>query len=357
MFEKNRIYCVDCIDLLKTIPDESIDLIVTDPPYYRVMVKDWKNDAYEWDNQWYSFDEYKKWMADIISECERVLKKNGSLYMFADNLIGAHIQILLESKFHVIDRIEWVKTNALGQLGWRQNRSFSNLNESIFFCEKMTSSGLPASGLEAIHSTSECFQPIKDYMRSERDKLMESKGFTKITQFNDYIDELTETKSIASRHYFADSQYAFPTCEMYAKMQKSGFWQRPYEELREEYEELREEYEELREEYEELRRPFNQTQNWTNIWTSCITVTEEGSTIHPTQKPVSIIRRMIECSSRPGATVLDPFMGSGTTAVACIESGRSYIGSESDREMHLKCIERVKKVSDVKKTVRTIYDF
>lgn len=49
---------------------------------------------------------------------------------------------------------------------------------------------------------------------------------------------------------------------------------------------------------------------------------------HPTIKPLNIMKTLIENSSRPGDLVLDPFLGSGTTAVACMELGRKYIGYE-----------------------------
>lgn len=51
---------------------------------------------------------------------------------------------------------------------------------------------------------------------------------------------------------------------------------------------------------------------------------------HPTIKPLNIIRNLVEASSQPGQTVLDPFMGSGTTGVACKELGREFIGMELD---------------------------
>jgi site-specific DNA-methyltransferase (adenine-specific) len=55
-----------------------------------------------------------------------------------------------------------------------------------------------------------------------------------------------------------------------------------------------------------------------------------GEKEHPTQKPVELIQKMIEDSTEPGAVVLDTFMGSGTTAVACLRTGRNYIGFELD---------------------------
>ena len=55
--------------------------------------------------------------------------------------------------------------------------------------------------------------------------------------------------------------------------------------------------------------------------------------LHPTQKPVALMEYMVRTYTNPGALVLDACMGSGTTAVACINSGRDYVGFELDSEM------------------------
>lgn len=55
---------------------------------------------------------------------------------------------------------------------------------------------------------------------------------------------------------------------------------------------------------------------------------------HPAEKPEALIRWLIEQSSGPGAVVLDTFMGSGTTAVACLRTGRNFIGFEMNPEFH-----------------------
>ena len=57
----------------------------------------------------------------------------------------------------------------------------------------------------------------------------------------------------------------------------------------------------------------------------------EGKYNHPTQKPEKLMREFIEDSTLPGDTVIDPFMGSGTTGVACVQTGRNFIGIEIDR--------------------------
>ena len=53
---------------------------------------------------------------------------------------------------------------------------------------------------------------------------------------------------------------------------------------------------------------------------------------HPTQKPLQLLRRIIAAATDPGDLVLDPFSGSGTTGLACLESGRRYIGIELDKD-------------------------
>lgn len=55
--------------------------------------------------------------------------------------------------------------------------------------------------------------------------------------------------------------------------------------------------------------------------------------LHPTQKPVELMEYMVRTYTNPGALVLDACIGSGTTAVACIKSGRDYVGFELDSEM------------------------
>ena len=54
--------------------------------------------------------------------------------------------------------------------------------------------------------------------------------------------------------------------------------------------------------------------------------------IHPSQKPIHLITELVESLTQPGDTILDPFMGSGTTGVACVEIGRNFIGIEIDAD-------------------------
>jgi len=66
---------------------------------------------------------------------------------------------------------------------------------------------------------------------------------------------------------------------------------------------------------------------------------------HPTQKPLEIIERIIKASCPEPGVVLDPFMGSGTTAVACIKLNRNYIGFEINPDYCKMIEERIKKLT------------
>ena len=63
--------------------------------------------------------------------------------------------------------------------------------------------------------------------------------------------------------------------------------------------------------------------------------------IHPTQKPEELIERLVLASSNIGDLVLDPFSGSGTTAVVCKKTNRNFIGFELDKEYYDKAVDRI----------------
>lgn len=72
-------------------------------------------------------------------------------------------------------------------------------------------------------------------------------------------------------------------------------------------------------------------------------VPHEGGKQHPTQKPVELIGRLLRDFTDEGDTILDPFMGSGTTGVACVKLGRSFIGIEREEEYFQIACERIRK--------------
>lgn len=83
-------------------------------------------------------------------------------------------------------------------------------------------------------------------------------------------------------------------------------------------------------------------QTVTNYPRSILKFGNDGNTIHPTQKPLELIEYLIKTFSNEGEVVLDSCIGSGTTAVACINTGRHFIGYELDTEYYGKCMNRIK---------------
>lgn len=67
-----------------------------------------------------------------------------------------------------------------------------------------------------------------------------------------------------------------------------------------------------------------------------------GNKLHPTQKPVEALKEVIETYSRKGDIVLDPFMGSGSTALAAKLTARDYIGYELEKAYHSAAVKRLK---------------
>lgn len=73
-------------------------------------------------------------------------------------------------------------------------------------------------------------------------------------------------------------------------------------------------------------------QEFENYPKSVLRFQSEGKTIHPTQKPVALFEYLIKTYTNEGETVLDNCMGSGTTAIACLNTGRNFIGFEKSEE-------------------------
>jgi DNA modification methylase len=82
-------------------------------------------------------------------------------------------------------------------------------------------------------------------------------------------------------------------------------------------------------------------------WSQMIGVHQDGllcQPVHPYEKPITLIERLIRIYSNPGSTIFDPFMGSGTTGVAAINTGRNFIGIEREKEYFNIAYERISKL-------------
>jgi DNA modification methylase len=144
---------------------------------------------------------------------------------------------------------------------------------------------------------------------------------------------------------YGSTQWELCTPETYNKLIEL-FDLRKWDGFRE-YEDLRREYEDLRREYEDLRYVHNLDANHNNVWKSR---ERNNGRLHVCQKPIDITERIINTSSKEGAVVLDLFMGSGTTGVACANTGRRFIGIERDEQYFLMAKERIEEAG------RTLYN-
>lgn len=317
----NTITLGDSLELLQQLPDQSIDLILTDPPYFRIV-------GNEWDRQWANLDDFRAWVAKLAEQFRRILKPHGALYWFCDDKVGAYCQIELDRFFALLNNLVWKKPPSIAARSkLSAMRSFVPCSERILFYEQKNASGMPATGLEAIHSNPDCFGSIKKYMREEREKVKKMFGFKTQKEFDAWANEATGTSSVASRHYWADSQYAFPTREHYEALRthaRGGAFRR--------------EYDDLRREYDDLRRPWNNHIDADEVLTFPL---EPPPTIHPTQKPIPLLSYLLERSTRLGFVVLDPFSGSGSVAIACHRLGLDFVAIERDPEYHRASLDRL----------------
>jgi len=317
----------DCLDVMRAMPDNSIDAVVTDPPYFRV-----KGDA--WDRQWDKPTQFLAWLDQIAEQWQRLLRPNGSLYCFASSKMAARVECLLANRFSILSHIVWQKGDDNGNgMHTRQHkpdcRNWFPQTERLIFAEHYGADNIAKGEAGYVAKCDELrgfvFEPLRAYLDGERERA----GFTP-EDCNEACGHRREG-GMAGRHYFSPSQWCLPTRANYEKL-REAFNGQGGDYLRREYEDLRREYEELRQEYEDLRRPFTVTPDvpYTDVWTFPTVNHYKGK--HPCEKPLAMMEHIIRTSTRHGAVVLDCFAGSGSTGLACHNLGRSFIGIEREAE-------------------------
>jgi site-specific DNA-methyltransferase (adenine-specific) len=314
--------------------DNSVDAVVTDPPYYKV-----KGEA--WDHQWDSPAGFLSWVGDLCAEWHRILAPNGSLYVFASPKMAARVECVIGERFNVLNRITWRKhdgTDNEGGLWSRADkdvlRRFFEQKEEIIFAEHYgadnIAKGESGYGAKCDALRGFVFEPLRAYLDGERERA--GIDFEQVRQ----VVGCAPGSGLPS-HWFTRSQWALPTEANYLKLREGfhrlnhggDYLQREYEGLQREYEGLQREYEGLRREYEGLRRPFSVSADvpYTDVWTFPTVAHYPGK--HPCEKPIAMIEHIIKASSRPGDVVADFFLGSGTTALACLNTGRRFVGCDN----------------------------
>ena len=299
----------DCLKVMELIDDKSIDLILTDPPYFNIV----KN---KWDRQWKTIQEFQEWCGVVGKSIYKVMKDNASFYWFGDDKNIAYCQVELDKQFRLLNNLVWKKINALCQKGTTEYRSYAPITERCLFYDK----GESMTGLEMVKKIIQ--NPFAEYLKSEFKR-------AKITN-----------REIAS--LFPSSTGGLTGCvsnwlngdnimlkEQYLKVR---------EYLNNEY--LRKEYEELRKEYEELRRPWNNDKKAFDVLD--FGICQDKGRFHDTQKPLLIIAYLINRSSKENGLICDIFAGSFTTTIAAIRTKRKSICIELDPDYYALGVKRVK---------------
>jgi adenine-specific DNA-methyltransferase len=286
---------------LPTLPDKSVNLIATDPPFCGVKDE-------EWDNRWESPEAYLAWLGVLCVQWRRVLKPNGSLYVFASPEMSARVEVEVRKHFEVLNRIAWRKQDGSRNEGglWSRAdketlRRFFEQKEEIIFAEPPVA----------------WFEPIRLYLEGER----VAAGLT-YRDVNRIIGKPVAGGGMAS-HYFSDPallnslRWQIPTQEHYESLQRAtGRFARSYVELKGEFDERRRHF------AVDVTTPF------TDVWDFPTVQAYAGK--HPCEKPLSLMEHIVRTSSRPGDVVLDCFCGYGATVRAAKSMGRQAIGVDED---------------------------
>lgn len=306
----------DALEVMRGLPDNSISLIATDPPYYKVKDE-------PWDNQWETPTKFLEWMDELAQEWSRILKPNGSIYVFASPQMAWHVEGVVRKYFNVLTHIVWRKEGGrINKADKELFRSYWQNSERIVFAEHFGSDNA-AKGEAGYEAKSDelrgfVFEPLRSYLDGERAKAGKTRS-----QVDKYLGNQM------SGHYFSSVQWVLPTQENYEKMQVLFS---PY---------LRQEYEALRQEYEALRRPFNSSDDVlvVDVWDYPSVQAYAGK--HPCEKPAAMMEHIVSMSSNPDDIVLDCFMGSGSTGAAAGKLGRKFIGIDMSEKYYRKAYQRI----------------
>ena len=300
-------------DWLKNdIPDKSIDLIMADPPYFEV-----KGD---FDFIWKSFDDYLKDVEQWAVECKRVLKDNGSLFWWGHAKKIAYSQIIFDKYFNLENHLKWEKSECQAMKGITVFRSFVPVTEHCLFY----SNEVEMTGREFIEKE---YIAHRNPFAKELTRARLEKGVStnQVAEYGHFYGNINHGGSVTNW----EKGYSIPLKEQWILIKK--------------HLPIHKEYDDLRKEYDDLRRRFNNEYKLSDVIKNSQESNISQLYDHDTIKPLSLITKLIQTTTKEGAVVLIPFGGSGTDVEACINSKRTYICYEIDNKHYNTIIEREKK--------------
>lgn len=297
----------DCLEVMATLPDASVDMILCDLPYGTTACK--------WD--------FVIPFEPLWAQYRRIAKRNAAIVLTASQPFTTALIMSNMKQF----RYCWIyqKNNPTGFLD-AQRRPLNDYEDVCVFYSDLSEQ----RGAAAEYAT------LREYFQSE----MRASGLSH-SQIRAVLG------NFMASHYFTDGvQFCIPSEENYRKLQSTGFFRRPYGEIVSEYQALSKSIlpvtynpqgvairktkktKKATEVYGAFGSEYETT--GTNYPRRVIQFNRPSKAIHPTQKPVALMEYMIRTYTNEGETVLDNCMGSGTTGVACVNTGRQFIGIERD---------------------------
>lgn len=239
MLEINKIHCGDCLELMKQIPDKSIDMVLCDLPYGTT--------ACSWDIIIH--------FGELWKQYERIIKHKGAIVLtasqpFTSLLVTSNIRLF---KYELI----WVKTKFNSGFAHAKNKPLKKHENVLLFSKGVTNH-------TQLTNKRMSYYPqglIKTSKKRRRNTTYTNVSFGKRPSFRDTTQEYTN---------YPQSILSFDL---------------------------------------EIKKP-----------------------LHPTQKPIELFKYLIKTYTQEGQLVLDNCIGSGTTAVACQQTGRCFIGIEKEQK-------------------------
>lgn len=285
----------DSLALIRRFPNNSVSLILTDPPYHATKKRNIFGDTAFAEDQ-----HYLDWMAEYAREWRRILKPNGSLFCFCDSSMTARLEVEFSKSFNVLSHVVWTKPNEPGFDGWKGKmkkealRQWYPHSERIIFCEPAVEGNLHRSA-------------FAQFLRDARIKAGMS------------MHELTAAIGAHGKvnHGGAVSNWEAgrntPSREQYSKMCVALIGTGRVD---------------VMPAYEDVIRPFvmDGSKEFTDVWTFPSVRPYKGK--HPAEKPSAMLKHAIEATTFMDDIVLDCFAGSGSTALAAIKLGRKAVAIE-----------------------------
>lgn len=306
--KKFELWKGDCLELMKNIPDGSVDLVLTDPPYGTIKgieksraSKDCGYRACDWDEV-IPTDK-------MFAELSRVLRPNGKAILFAQEPYTSTIAKSAIPSLPFLYRAMWYKNTAGNILGSKS--AMVNRFEDICIFSKPC----PKHDFYGENPLREYFAKVYEFIGKTKKEIMQIVG-----QKADHCFRLNS------------SQYSLCTEQTYQEL-IDVFGIDEMDDFKE-YKELKP----IQEAYQEENRR-NITEKYPavfNLWqggkskSNVLEYKKDNDGYHPTQKPVALLEDLIQTYSNEGDTVLDFTAGSGSTGVACVNTNRRFIGIELD---------------------------